>query len=65
MMKQCEFCFFYDSKYEELRKTWGDVSQDAEQYTEKHYCIMYDNCIPVNITNGKKECEFHINQKAD
>ena len=61
-MENCKTCPFYDSEYDELRQSGDDVLVIGQEDVEKHYCRMYDHHIDPDIINGKKKCEFHINQ---
>lgn len=58
-MKQCEKCIFYDNGKDELQRQFNDCSEE-----DFHYCIMYDDHIPIKISNDESECGQYVeNQK--
>jgi hypothetical protein len=59
-MEFCKKCCFYSSAYDELRRNFDDMQDSTIAYTEKHYCPMYNDHIPVGVLIGVSECKEFI-----
>lgn len=64
-MVLCNSCMNYRKSYDELCKSWDDESIVDAPKIEKHYCCMYDDSIPQNISNDKAECPYFMEKEPN
>lgn len=57
-MALCDTCMFYNKQYDEFRQQYDDVIDGENR--EKHFCTMYDDNIPLDITYKNADCPHYL-----
>lgn len=57
-MALCSKCMYMDEKYDSFRQEYDDTIVVADTRT-KHFCIMYDDSIPMDIYYENAPCEWY------
>ena len=57
-MARCDTCALMSREYDGLCRDHDDIRVDGDT-ADRHYCPMYDDCIPAEIYNGEEDCKFY------
>ena len=56
-MEYCKKCARYSEDFDELCRFYNDTDVDGGENT--HFCILYKNGIPKEISEDKEGCKKH------
>ena len=64
-MALCDNCEFYNKDYDIFRQTYDDCEVVNGDNREKHFCVMHDDFIPMNIAYDNGSCSYFVEKGAE
>lgn len=58
-MALCDTCAFYNKQIDEFRQQYDDTIIENADSRQKHYCPMYDDNIPLDISYNNGDCPYY------
>ena len=59
-MASCKDCRYYSQDIDTLNQTFNDIGNE-----DAHFCVMWEDEIPIGVYNGVKSCEFFVEKEGN